>query len=192
MSTVGPGLGSEDLAILRTSRTVAIAAGIISVGAGVVLLAWPHATIKAVAFVIGLLLVARGIAVAIDALVSRRAGTYWGLVLVRGLIDIAVGALCIFWPEITIWALVVLLGIELIIGGILSVLVSRQVPKELGSRHMWPGVISIVAGVAVIVWPHATVWVIVLLIGIYLILWGLLLLFTGYQLGKADREIGQA
>lgn len=178
------------IAVVRGSRALAIAAGVVSLIAGVVLLTWPHATIKAVAFVVGFFLVVGGLTTAIDAIAARGAFTYWGLMLVRGLLDVVVGAMCIFWPAITVWALVVLLGIELILAGLLSVLVSRQVPKGTGSRHMWPGVVSIVAGVVVIGWPHATVWVMVLVLGFYLVLFGVLLLMTGYRLGKFERLAG--
>ncbi|MEJ5255397.1 MAG: DUF308 domain-containing protein [Acidimicrobiales bacterium] len=179
----------EQLALLRTSRSVALTAGVLALIGGVLVLAWPGKTIATIAIVIGIFLAVGGLAQIIDAVMTHRAGTYWGLLLVRGLLDLAVGLLAVFWPGITVWALVLLVGIELILAGVVSVLVSFRVPKALEqhSRFLWRGVLSILVGIVVIAWPAATVLVVALLIGSYLVLFGLVLLWTGYQLGKIDR-----
>ena len=120
---------------------------------------------------------------------TRKAGTYWGLLLFHGLLDIGIGIAAIVWPDVTVNVLVILLGIDLILGGLISVLVARQAPKELGGRHMWPGVVSMLAGLVVVVWPSETVTVMAIVVGIYFVLFGLLLLVTGYQLGKVERSL---
>ncbi len=180
---------SEQLAVLRSSRAVAIVAGLIALVAGIVVLAWPDQTVQVVARVVGVFLIIAGLAQIIDALVTHRQGTYWGLLLLRGLIDLAIGVVAVAWPDITVWALVVLIGLELIIGGIVSVIVSFRTPKELESRsrYLWRGIITIIAGVVVIAWPDATVFVVALVLGIYLVILGLILLWAGFQLGKVER-----
>jgi uncharacterized membrane protein HdeD (DUF308 family) len=180
---------SEQLAVLRSSRAVAIVAGLIALVAGVVVLAWPDQTVQVVARVVGVFLIIAGLAQIIDALVTHRQGTYWGLLLLRGVIDLAIGVVAVAWPDITVWALVVLIGLELIIGGIVSVVVSFRTPKEFESRsrYLWRGIITIIAGVVVIAWPDATVLVVAIVLGVYLVILGLVLLWAGYQLGKVER-----
>jgi uncharacterized membrane protein HdeD (DUF308 family) len=185
---------SDELALLRGSRAIAIVAGLIALGAGIVLLAWPDRTIKAVAVVVGIFLIIAGLAQIIDAFVTHRAGTYWGLLALRGLVDLAIGVVAVAWPDITVWALVVLIGLELIIGGLISVVISFRTPKELEarSRFLWRGILAIVAGLVVIIWPDATVWVVALVLGIYLVALGIVLLYAGIQLGKVDRALPAA
>lgn len=187
MTSVVPEPDDEAVALLKTSRSLALLAGAVSLIAGVILLGWPRATIKAIALVVGILLIVRGFVLALDALSSRKAGSWWGLAFLRGLVDIAAGIVCITWPAITVWALVVILGIEFILGGLIAVLVSMQVPKDTGQRHLFPGIVSIIAGVVVIAWPAATLWVLVVVTGFYLIAFGILSLFLGFQIGRAER-----
>lgn len=182
---------SEQFALLRTSRALALVGGLIALGAGIVVLAWPDRTITVIARVVGIFLILGGLAQIIDALMTRKAGTYWGFVLLRGVLDLAIGVVAVVWPDITIWVLVVLIGLELIIGGFISLVISMRVPKELEarSRYLWRGILSIIGGLVVIVWPDATVLVVAVVLGIYLVIFGLVLLYTGYQLGKIDRAV---
>ncbi|WP_334143703.1 HdeD family acid-resistance protein [Rhabdothermincola sp.] len=192
--TAGMPTPSQQLALLRSSRSIALIAGVLALIGGVLVLAWPGKTIETVAIVVGIFLAVGGMAQIIDALVTHKAGTYWGLLVVRGVLDLAVGLVAVFWPAITVWALVLLIGIELILAGVVSVIAGLTVPAESGLRpHLLSrGVVSILVGIVVIAWPGATVLVVAVLLGIYLVAFGLVLLWAGYQLGKADRMVPAA
>ncbi|WP_208028336.1 HdeD family acid-resistance protein [Rhabdothermincola sediminis] len=187
--TAGMPTPSQQLALLRSSRSIALIAGVLALIGGVLVLAWPGKTIETVAIVVGIFLAVGGMAQIIDALVTHKAGTYWGLLVLRGVLDLAVGLVAVFWPAITVWALVLLIGIELILAGVVSMIAGLTVPAESGLRpHLLSrGVVSILVGIVVIAWPGATVLVVAVLLGIYLVAFGLVLLWAGYQLGKADR-----
>lgn len=192
--TAGMPTPSQQLALLRSSRSIALIAGVLALIGGVLVLAWPGKTIETVAIVVGIFLAVGGMAQIIDALVTHKAGTYWGLLVLRGVLDLAVGLVAVFWPAITVWALVLLLGIELILAGVVSVIAGLRVPAEYGLRpHLLSrGVVSILVGIIVIAWPRATVLVVAVLLGVYLVAFGLVLLWAGYQLGKADRMASTA
>lgn len=185
---------SDTLAFLRASRLTAFVGGIIALAGGIVLLAWPDRTVKVVAVLVGIVLIISGLGQVLDAFSSRSAGSHWGWFLLKGLIDLAFGVVLVVWPGPTVWVLVLVFGIQLIISGIASIVVSRQIPKEYEnrSRWLWRGILGILAGLVVLAWPDATIWVIVVVVGIYLILVGLVLLWAGYQLGKADRDVSAA
>lgn len=180
---------SDTMAFLRSSRIIAFVAGVIALAGGIAILAWPDRTIKALAVVLGIVFVIIGLGQILDALSSRKAGTYWGFVLFKGVLDLAFGIIAIVWPGITVWVLVLIFGIELIVSGIVALVVSFRIPKEYEtrSRWLWRGIIGIVAGLVVLAWPDATVWVIAVLAAVYLIIVGLVLLWAGWQLGKTDR-----
>lgn len=180
---------AEVMAVLRGSRAVAFVAGVIAVAGGVALLVWPDRTVKAMAVVIGVVIVALGLGQVLDALATRKAGTYWGWLLVRGLIDVAFGAVLIAWTGPTLWVLVVLVGLQLILSGVVGVIVSRLLPAGDPGRSflLWRGVVGVLVGLAVLAWPEATLLVVVVLAAVYLIVAGLVLLYTGYRLGQIDR-----
>ena len=139
---------SDTLAFLRASRLTAFVAGVIALFGGIVLLLWPDSTVKVVAVLLGIVFVVTGLGQVLDAISSRTTGSHWGWLLLKGLVDLAFGVALIVWPGPTVWVVVVIIGLELIISGIASVIASLRAPKEYEtrSRWLWRGVIAIVAG----------------------------------------------
>lgn len=191
MTSINP---AEQFAFLRTSKLAAYLGGVLLFIVGLIVLFWPKGTIKVVAVLVGIGLVIAGIAHIVEALGSRHDRSYWGFLFFRGLVDLAVGAVVIFWPEITIWALIVLFSIELLVAGVISVYLSFRIPKEQGGRtaYVVRGLVTILFGLVILAWPSATLWVLIVLVGAYFICAGLLLLWIGYQLGKAERDVAPA
>lgn len=177
------------LDLLRGSRIVAYTVGVLSLACGIFLLAWTDRSVTIVGRIAGVLLVLLGLGEVFEAVGTHRKGSYWGLLLVRGGLNVVMGALLLFWPNPTITVLVWVAGLDLVLTGIIGLIASRQVPAELGrSSIVARSVIGIVFGIVVMVWPEETLTVFVWLIGIQLILLGLLLLVSGYQLSKAARQ----
>ncbi len=190
MASINP---AEQFAFLRTSKLAAYLGGVLLAVVGLVVLFWPRGTIKVVAILVGIGLVITGVAHIVEALGSRDLG-YWGILLARGILDLIIGLVVVFWPEITVWVLVLLFGIELLVAGVISVYLSFQVPKDSGLKtgYLVRAAISILAGLVVLAWPTATVWVLVVLVGLYFLFFGVLLLWIGYQLGKAEHDVAAA
>ena len=179
--------------LLRGSRVTAYAIGAICLIAGIVLLAWPDRTWTVVARFIGIFLVVIGFGQAVEAITTHRQGNYWGLLLLRGLINLAVGLALVFWPSATVTVVVWLVGLDLVLTGILALIVSFQVPKEMGrGMFLVQASVTIVLGVLIMAWPDATLNVISLILGILLILFGLVMLVSGYRLGKGVTTLGSA
>ncbi len=171
--------------LLRGSRITAYSIGLISLVAGIVLLAWPNRTVHVVAVILGIMFVVSGFGQAAEAITTHRKGTYWGLLLLRGLINLGIGLALIFWSSATITAVVWLIGLDFVITGLLALVVSFMLPKDMGrGRLLIEAVITIAIGVIIMVWPTATKNVLGVVLGIALVLLGLLFLFSGYQLSK--------
>ncbi|MCU0268982.1 MAG: DUF308 domain-containing protein [Acidimicrobiales bacterium] len=173
--------------LLRGSRIVAYSVGAISLAAGLVLLFWPDRTIVVVARIAGVLIAAIGLGECIEAVTNRGRGSYWGLLLLRGLINLAMGLLLLFWPGVTVQVVVWVFGLDLLITGAIGLIASFRVPKEWGrSGLMIRGGVGIVLGILIMAWPSVTLWILAVLIALQLILAGVVLLWSGYQLGKAE------
>ena len=177
--------------LLRGSRIAAYAVGAILLIAGIVLLFWPDRSLTVVARFIGIFLAVIGLAQAFEALTTHRKGTYWGLLLLRGLINLGFGLALLFWPSATVTVVVWLVGLDLVLTGIIAFIVSFQVPKEMGrSSFLLQAILTVVLGVLIMAWPSATLTVISVILAILLILFGLVLLISGYQLSKAVVTVG--
>jgi uncharacterized membrane protein HdeD (DUF308 family) len=175
--------------VLRGSRILAFTVGVITIIAGVVLLAWPDRTIVVVARVAGLLVAVIGVAEIIEALTSRTRGSYWGLLLARGVLNLVMGVLLLVWPDITVTALVWLFGLDLIITGIIGLAVSGRVAPEHGrSSFIVRGIVGIVLGILIVAWPDVTLWVITVIVALQLLIVGAVLLWSGYALGRLEKQ----
>jgi uncharacterized membrane protein HdeD (DUF308 family) len=175
--------------VLRGSRILAYSIGGMTLAAGLVLLFWPDRTILVVARIAGLLIGIVGLSECFEAITTHRKGSYWGLLLLRGLMNVVAGALLLFWPDITVTVIVWLLGLDLLLTGGIGLFVSRRIPDDLGrSSVVTRSIVSILFGVAIMAWPDATISVVAFIIAAQLILFGGLLLFSGYQLTKVSPD----
>jgi uncharacterized membrane protein HdeD (DUF308 family) len=176
--------------LLRGSRITAYSLGLVSLVAGIVLLAWPSRTEHVVAVVLGILFVVTGFGQAAEAVTTHRAGSYWGLMLLRGVINLGIGLALIFWSSATFTTIVWLVGLNFVITGVLGLIVSFMLPKEMGRGSLLvQSVITIALGIVVMAWPNSIKYAAAVVIGLVLVVLGLMFLFSGYQLSKAKAVI---
>ena len=100
-------------------KTGRIVAGVIAIVAGVALLAWPEASVKTVAVIVGLAFLISGISVAVAAIASRAEG--YGVVVGFGFILAIVGLIFIIWPGPTVTLLMILVGLAALLFGISAI-----------------------------------------------------------------------
>lgn len=176
--------------VLRGSRILAYTVGALCLAAGSVLLFWPDRTIVVVARIAGLLVAAIGLGEIFESLTNHRKGSYWGLLLIRGIVNAGAGALLLFWPDITVTVLVWLFGLDLILTGVVGLLASRDFPKDAGRNGLIArSAVGVVFGFMVVAWPDVTLFVLAVLVAVQLIVVGLILLVSGFQLTKAERAL---
>jgi uncharacterized membrane protein HdeD (DUF308 family) len=176
--------------LLRGSRITAYGIGFISLVAGVILLAWPNRTVHVVAIILGIIFAVSGFGQAAEAVTTYRRGNYWGLLLIRGLINFGIGLALIFWSSATITAVIWLVGLDFVITGLIALVVSFMLGKDMGrGKLLFEAIITIAVGVIIMVWPTATKNVLGIVLGVALVLLGLLFLFSGYQLSKVKATL---
>jgi uncharacterized membrane protein HdeD (DUF308 family) len=106
---------------IARQRWLHLVFGVIWVGAGIVGFVWPHITIYIVAILIGWGFLVLGIFDIINA-IRYRFLAFWWAYLIRGIIAVALGFLCIRHPGAPLTALVVLIGILAIVFGAVEVI----------------------------------------------------------------------
>jgi uncharacterized membrane protein HdeD (DUF308 family) len=90
--------------------------GLIWIGAGIVGFVWPHITIFIVAILVGWGFLVLGIFDIVNS-IRYHYLPYWWAYLIRGIVAVALGFLCIRHPGAPLTALVVLIGIGAIVFG---------------------------------------------------------------------------
>jgi uncharacterized membrane protein HdeD (DUF308 family) len=111
----------------------------------------------------------------------------WWLFVARGVAAVIFGILALAWPGVTITVLVILFGIYALADGIASLMSAwrhRADPFHRGS-HLGEGIIATIIGVVALVWPGATALALVVLVGLWAILTGVIEIVAAVRLRKA-------
>jgi len=110
-------------------RTGRIVAGVIAIIAGAALIAWPEASIKTVAVIVGLAFLISGISVAVAGIAAR--GDGYGAVIGFGAIVAIIGLVFIIWPGPTVTLLMILVGLAALMFGIASIVQALALRRAL-------------------------------------------------------------
>jgi uncharacterized membrane protein HdeD (DUF308 family) len=105
--------------------------------------------------------------------------------IVRGILAVAVGIVALAWPGISIWALVMLFAVYAFIAAGMEA-VKAFSSERAGSvmSHLLLGLVDVGAGVIALAWPGPTALVLVLLVGAWATIGGLVEIFAGFGAGK--------
>ncbi len=158
--------------------------GALAVVFGLVALFRPGKTILALVYVFGAFAVLSGLSLIVAAVRAGEAHRRWGWLAVSGIVGVAAGIVSLVWPGITALSLVFLIASWAIITGIAQIAFALQWPDTL--PHPWlaslSGILSVVFGILLLVWPRSGAIALTWLLGIYAIAYGATLLYYAFRL----------
>lgn len=119
------------------------------------------------------------------ALGARRApgGRTWPSLVFGGLASVVAGVLALVWPTISALALLMVIAAWSVASGIAAIVSAIRLRKEVKGEWLWVvnGVLSIAFGVLVFFFPGAGALALVLWIGAYAFVSGLMLVILGFR-----------
>jgi uncharacterized membrane protein HdeD (DUF308 family) len=150
-----------------------LAFSLVTLVLGIMVMAWPHATIKLVALLFGLQLLIGGVFSLVRAFTDRGESSRV-LLAVLGVLGIVVGIFVLRHLFETVVIMVVLLGVYWVLHGIIEFFVAVD-HKGAPARGLSivAGILSFVAGVVVLSWPAPTLLVLIWVLGVWLVVYGL-------------------
>ena len=157
--------------------------GLLALVFGVLVLVWPGITLLALAFVFAAYMLADGIGMIVSG-VGARGGRRWSYVL-AGVVGVIAGLAAAFWPGVTVLVLAVWAGAWAVVTGVLEI--AAAVRRE-DSGRWWTalaGVLSIIAGLFILIWPAIGALALATVLGIYALAAGLALLWAAWQARRA-------
>ncbi len=152
--------------------------GLVSLAAGIIAIVWPHITIFALVIIIAVSFLVNGLG---DLIVSARWGSNMWVPILWGVLSIAAGIVAVVWPSITLWALVLIIGIALIVRGLVRIVGSLSARPRLYGLWALAGLVELVVGILAIAWPTITLWALAVIIGIDLIIMGIAEIYLSVQ-----------
>ena len=105
--------------------------------------------------------------------------------IVRGILALAVGIMALAWPGVTVLALVILFAVYAFTGAGLEAtraFSSRTAGPVFG--HLLLGLVDLAAGVVALAWPGPTALVLVLIVGTWAVVAGVLQIFAAFRAGE--------
>jgi uncharacterized membrane protein HdeD (DUF308 family) len=105
--------------------------------------------------------------------------------IIRGLVGVFIGILAVVWPGITLAVLVGIFGMYALLDGVINLVSGlRKGAHGRSWVHALQGVTGIVAGVLAFLWPGVTALVLVLFIGAWAIVTGVLEIVAAIRLRR--------
>jgi uncharacterized membrane protein HdeD (DUF308 family) len=160
-------------------RVVVGILGLAALAIGIVLVFNPVAAARTLALLLGLSLVIGGL---LEIAVGWDNGKSRWLSLVLGGILVIGGLLAAFWPGITLLALAWITGLSLVVHGAarvgIAVVEREQIPGW--GWFVLAGAVNVLLGVLAIAWPEATVFVLSVILGAQIALFGVVLLVAAF------------
>jgi uncharacterized membrane protein HdeD (DUF308 family) len=171
----------------RSSWWAIVLRGIFAVVFGVLVLASPGIGVGVLILMFAIYAAVDGIVALATAVNHGRAGLSWGWWLVEGVVSLAIAALAMARPGVTILAIVLLIAFRAIALGLFEL---GGALAGHGLDHRWllgiTGAVSLLFGVLLIAQPFAGAVALVWAVGVYAVVFGVMLVVVGLRaLGTA-------
>ena len=167
------GVNNSPVARLGGSWIWHLLYGLISIGTGIIAVAWPGPTLIVLAVIFGVQLIATGMFRLVGSASLGEAGTARALTAILGVVSLLLGLYALRHVLITVLALGLLLGIYWIVDGFTAVFAAVDHPGLPGRGwNIFSGLLGVIAGLMLLAWPSLSLLTLSFLAGLWLIMLG--------------------
>ena len=170
--------------------------GALSAVLGGLILAWPGASILVASTLFGVYLLLSGFAGVATSFTLPESAGMKVMLFISGVLSVIMAVLCFrnFGTPYPVLLLSIWIGVSFIVQGfsIVAVAISYQALPARG-WYAFVGVLSVIAGAIVLVWPWDSIAVLTLTTGAWLVAMGIVEIVWGFQMrsdSKTVREVG--
>ena len=159
--------------------------GVLAIIFGVLTFVWPGITLFTLVIMYGVFALMDGVLAIVAAIRGGLPAPRWWLALV-GVFGIAAGVLTIGYPQITALVLLLFIAGWAIATGVMQIIGAIKMRHEIEGEWLLiaSGVLSVIFGLMLAAWPGAGALAMVLVIGSFAILYGILLIGFSLRLRR--------
>lgn len=160
--------------------------GIAAIIFGILAFIWPHITLLGLVFLFGAYTIVSGILSLVAAGNAPKGYPRFGSLLFSGILSIIAGIIAFVMPGLTALALLVLIAVWAIIDGITEISAAIRLRKEITNEGWWivAGAASVIFGIVLLLWPRAGILALVWWIGIWAIVFGVMMVGLSFRLHR--------
>ena len=171
-----------------------LVAGLLTIVLGAIVLAWPGPTILVVSTLFGVYLLLSGLVELFLAFTLPRSAATRVMLFISGALSLVLAILSFrhFGDAYAVLLLSLWIGISFIFQGVSGAAAGIS-ESDLPGRgwYIAAGIISVIAGVVVLVWPFDSIAVLTLAAGIWLVIIGITQIIQAFQTRKAANTARQ-
>jgi uncharacterized membrane protein HdeD (DUF308 family) len=155
--------------------------GLVAVALGLCALFWPSSSLGVLLRLVGVYCLVDGIIGLVGALRGAERSS-----VLPAVIGLAIGVVLLAWPSATSRTLMMLFGVWALIVGVGQIMAARRATSDesLVEVRRTVGIIAVILGIVLLVWPGAGVVTVAWLIGIVALLVGALLIFLATRVKR--------
>jgi len=167
----------------RLWRTLALR-GLCAAVFGLLAIGWPKITLSALMIMFGLYVLADGLAATTLAFRSVGENRLRAAMLLGGLLSVIVGLTACLLPLDSVLLFLILVAVWAIATGCFEIVVAIELRRLLKDEWLigLDGALSILWGVVILSFPRLVLLTVVWLVGLYAIVYGVLLLILAYRI----------
>jgi uncharacterized membrane protein HdeD (DUF308 family) len=180
------------MAVLARNWWAVALRGIAAIVFGVLAFAWPGPTVAVLVLLFGAFALVHGAFALAAPFAAGRWDSRWWPLLVQGVLGIAVGLITAVLPGATALGLLFAIGVWSIAIGITEIVAAISMRREIENEWTMAlgGVLAILFGLYVLVFPGAGALALVWLIGSFAIIWGLFSVALAWRLRGLQGRLG--
>jgi uncharacterized membrane protein HdeD (DUF308 family) len=125
----------------RAAQRANVVTGLLSIAAGVVIIAWPAPGIVALAIFLAAWLIVIGTTTLAGGFAVRKLLPNWWLLSILGVLEVALGVLALANPGATLAAIITVGGIWAVVAGVMRIVMAfavKRLPDELDKAFVQP------------------------------------------------------
>jgi uncharacterized membrane protein HdeD (DUF308 family) len=171
---------------------VLLGSGVIAIILGALMLVWPGKTVLVATALFGLYLLVVGGAQLFLAMASELSGGGRALLFISGAVSLILAVLTFryFGEAFAILLFAVYIGISFIIRGVASIVAAISTAKwSAGGWDIFFGIMSILAGIIMLVVPFTTIVTLAIVTGVFLIALGLFEIVSAFRSRRESAKI---
>jgi len=180
--------------VAKTVWWLVLLRGIFMVIFGIIALVSPGIALLTLVWVFGIYAIIDGIA-AIAMGIRTRGEPHWVWTIVQGVVSVIAGLIALFWPGVTALALLFVVAfwaIVLGVGEIGGAFAARRSGSTAWGWTLAAGILNVVFGVLLLVWPGSGILTLVWLVGIFGVAGGIALTILAFRVRSVAKSADSA
>lgn len=166
--------------------------GIAAVLFGIIAIIWPDLTVTALVILFGAYALVDGAFTAGAAIGGAMRGRRWGMQLLSGLLGVLLGIIVMAWPDVTVFALALLIAAWALAIGVLQIAAAIRLREVIEGEWLMivSGVLAILFAAVLIVSPIGSIITLAIVAGAFAVIFGIDLIAIALRLKRWGDQLG--